>query len=166
MTPNRVQRLPPAKRPGYYYTRLKQPQPPAVGPEACRPGSLGPDPTKIQIRTRKENLRRACFSLPVWLRSTAAILACVQAGGHGIGPRLPSMTAPTFFLRNLAPQYGINVVWVTDNSPTGWKEAFDAHPDTKTGLPRKRRSIPTLRLTDIRTVSETGPCPWGKGCRG
>ncbi len=47
---------------------------------------------------------------------TASVLACVSAG-QTVLTQAALYDGTYLFFKNLAPQYGINVVWVTDNTP-------------------------------------------------
>ncbi len=83
---------------------------------------------------------------------TAAILACVSTG-ETVLAQAALYDGTYLFLNNLAPRYGIQVIWVTDNTPEGWAQAFDEHPDTRLAYIETPVN-PTLQLTDIQAVTE------------
>ena len=138
------------KRPGYYYTRLNNPNHQQLARKLAALEAW--DLIRQNPDTDPEEISGGLVFASGMAAVTAAILACVQAGDTVL-TQAAVYDGTYLFLKNLAPRYGINVVWVTDNTPTGWKEAFDAHPDTKLAY-LETPVNPTLRLTDIRTVSE------------
>ncbi len=83
---------------------------------------------------------------------TTAILACVHSG-ETLLTQAALYDGTYLFFKNLAPQYGIKVVWVEDNSREGWEEAFKAHPQTRLAYIETPVN-PTLRLIDINAVAD------------
>ncbi len=83
---------------------------------------------------------------------TAAILAHVQ-GGQTIIAQERLYSATYNFLHDLAPQYGIQVVWVPTASPAEWEAAFEAHPEAVLAY-AETPANPTLSLVDLHTVAE------------
>ena len=81
---------------------------------------------------------------------TGSVLACVNAG-QTVLTQAALYDGTYLFFKNLAPQYGINVVWVMDNTPAGWEQAFEEHPKAKLAYIETPVN-PTLRLTDIQEV--------------
>lgn len=138
------------KRPGYYYTRLNNPNHQQLARKLAALEAW--DLIRQNPDTDPEEISGGLVFASGMAAVTAAILACVQAGDTVL-TQAALYDGTYLFLKNLAPRYGINVVWVMDNTPTGWKEAFDAHPETKLAY-LETPVNPTLRLTDIRAVSE------------
>jgi len=81
---------------------------------------------------------------------TAAILATVKSG-ETVLTQAALYDGTYLFFKNLAPRYGINVVWVADNTQAGWEAAFTANPGAKLAYIETPVN-PTLRLTDICAV--------------
>ena len=134
--------------PGYYYTRLNNPNHQQLARKLAAleawdlfrqdPGS---DPDEVV-----GGLVFASGMAAV----TAAILACVGAGETVLAQA--ALYDGTFlFLQNLAPKYGIEVVWVRDNTAAGWATAFVEHPEAKLAYIETPVN-PALRLTDIAHV--------------
>ncbi|GAP08401.1 MAG TPA: methionine gamma-lyase [Anaerolinea thermolimosa] len=83
---------------------------------------------------------------------TSAILACVQAGDTIIAQN--SLYGATYnFLHDVAPRFGIRVVWVHDPSPAGWEAAFSQNPGARIAYAETPIN-PTLRLIDLSAVAE------------
>jgi methionine-gamma-lyase len=137
-------------RPGYYYTRLNNPNHQQLAQKLAALEAW--DLIRQQPETDPEAISGGLVFASGMAAVTAAILASVQAGDTVL-TQAALYDGTYLFLKNLAPRYGINVVWVRDNTPSGWAEAFDAHPETKLAY-LETPVNPTLRLTDIRAVAE------------
>lgn len=61
---------------------------------------------------------------------TCAVLTCVHAGETLITQRALYDGTLTLF-NDLAPKYGLNIVWVDGTSLAEWREAFEAHPQAR-----------------------------------
>jgi methionine-gamma-lyase len=138
------------ERPGYYYTRLNNPNHQQLARKLAALEAW--DLIRQDPETAPEEICGGLVFASGMAAVTAAILACVQAG-ETVLTQAALYDGTYLFLKNLAPRYGIHVVWVTENTPTGWKEAFDAHPEARLAY-LETPVNPTLRLTDIRAVSE------------
>lgn len=57
------------------------------------------------------------------------------------------------FFNNIAPRFGINVVWLKDTSPKGWQEAFKAHPGAVLAY-AETPTNPTMLVVDLSSVAE------------
>ena len=136
--------------PGYYYSRLNNPNHQQLASKlaALEAWDLIRQDPEADPGTLAGGLVFASGMAAV----TAAVLASVKAGDT-----LLTQTAlydgTYLFFKNLLPQYGINVVWVSDNTPGGWEQAFQTHPKTKLAY-LETPVNPSLRLTDIRMVAE------------
>ena len=84
---------------------------------------------------------------------TSAILARVKTGDTIIAQK--SLYGATFNLLNdLAPRYGINVVFLGDNiSLPAWEKALKEHPETSM-LYCETPANPTMALVDLQGVAE------------
>jgi methionine-gamma-lyase len=136
--------------PGYYYTRLNNPNHQQLA-------------RKLAALEAWDLLRQAPDSDPNDVAGglvfasgmaavTAGILACVQAG-ETVLTQAALYDGTYLFLQNLAPKYGIEVVWVSKNTPEGWEAAFAEHPGAKLAYIETPVN-PALRLTDIKRVSD------------
>ena len=83
---------------------------------------------------------------------TTAVLARVSAGATVIAQ--DSLYGATFnFFHDVAPRFGVQVVWVNDISPAGWEAAFAAHPDASLAYAETPVN-PTLRVVDLGALAE------------
>ena len=137
-------------RPGYYYTRLNNPNHQQLARKLAAFEAW--DLIRQNPETDPEDISGGLVFASGMAAVTAAILACVQAG-ETVLTQAALYDGTYLFLKNLAPRYGINVVWVTDNTPAGWEAAFHDHPEAKLAY-LETPVNPTLRLTDIHAVSE------------
>lgn len=138
------------KVPGYYYTRLNNPNHQQLARKLAMLEAL--DLIRQSPETDPEDLAGGLVFASGMAAVTAAIMACVHAG-ETVLTQAALYDGTYLFMRNLAPRYGINVSWVADNTPEAWEEAFQAHPDAKLAYVESPVN-PTLRLTDIRAVAE------------
>lgn len=136
--------------PGYYYTRLNNPNHQQLAQKLAALEAW--DLIRQHPDADPESLAGGLVFATGMAAVTAAILACVSAG-ETVLAQAALYDGTYLFLNNLAPRYGINVVWVTDNTPEGWGKAFDAHPEAKLAYIETPVN-PTLRLTDIERVTE------------
>ena len=135
-------------KPGYYYTRLNNPNFSQLARKLA--GLEAWDLLRQHPEVDPEEIGGGLVFASGMAAVTAAILACAGAGDTVLTQA--ALYDGTFlFLKNLAPRYGIKVVWVRDNSLEGWAEAFKAHPKAKLAYIESPVN-PTLRLTDIAGV--------------
>ena len=137
------------ERPGFYYTRLNNPNHHQLAKKlaALEAWDLLRQNPDVEPEAVVGGLVFASGMAAV----TAAVLACVHSG-ETVLTQASLYDGTYLFFKNLAPQYGINVVWVKDNTPEGWEEAFKENPHTRLAY-LETPVNPTLRLTDIRAVS-------------
>ena len=136
--------------PGYYYTRLNNPNHQQLAQKLAALEAW--DLIRQNPDADPEELAGGLVLASGMAAVTAAILACVSAG-ETVLAQAALYDGTYLFLNNLAPRYGINVVWVEDNSPEGWAKAFEAHPETKLAYIETPVN-PSLLLTDIAAVTE------------
>jgi methionine-gamma-lyase len=83
---------------------------------------------------------------------TTAVLARVSAGATVIAQ--DSLYGATFnFFHDVAPRFGVQVVWVNDISLEGWEAAFAAHPHASLAYAETPVN-PTLRVVDLGALAE------------
>jgi len=135
--------------PGYYYTRLNNPNHQQLARKLSALEAW--DLIRQNPQDDPEDIVGGMVFASGMAAVTAAVLASVKAG-ETVLTQAALYDGTYLFLKNLAPQYGIDVVWVTDNTPEGWERAFAEHPDAKLAYVETPVN-PTLRLTDIREVA-------------
>jgi len=136
--------------PGYYYSRLNNPNHEQLARKLAALEAW--DLMRQAPEEDPEKLAGGLVFSSGMAAVTAAILATVKAG-ESLLTQAALYDGTYLLLKNLLPQYGIKVVWVTDNSLDGWQKAFAAHPQAKLAY-LETPVNPSLRLTDIRAVSE------------
>ena len=136
--------------PGYYYTRLNNPNHQQLAQKLAALEAW--DLIRQNPDADPEELAGGLVLASGMAAVTAAILACVSAG-ETVLAQAALYDGTYLFLNNLAPRYGINVVWVEDNSPEGWAKAFETHPEAKLAYIETPVN-PSLLLTDIAAVTE------------
>lgn len=136
------------EQPGYYYTRLNNPNHQQLAQKLAALEAW--DLLRQNREKQPEELVGGLVFASGMAAVTATILACVHAG-ETVLTQASLYDGTYLFLKNLAPHYGINVVWVTDNTPEGWNAAFNTHPNAKLAYIESPVN-PTLRLTDIAAV--------------
>ena len=134
--------------PGFYYTRLNNPNHLQLAQKLAALEAW--DLIKQNPEAAPESLAGGQVFASGMAAITAAILACGQAG-ETVLAQAALYDGTYLFLKNLAPRFGINVVWVTDNTSSGWEAAFAAHPEATLAYIETPVN-PTLRLTDIPAV--------------
>jgi methionine-gamma-lyase len=136
------------QQPGYYYTRLNNPNHTQL---ACKLAALEAwDLFRQDPEIQPEDLVGGLVFASGMAAVTAAVLSCVEAG-QTVLIQAALYDGTYLFFKNLAPKYGINVVWVTDNTEKGWQQAFEANPGAKLAYIETPVN-PSLRLTDIKMV--------------
>lgn len=83
---------------------------------------------------------------------SSAVLACVK-GGDTIISQEPLYGATHTFFNEIAPQYGVKVVWVEDPSVENWEKALDAHPEARL-VYAETPVNPTMDIVDLAQVAE------------
>jgi methionine-gamma-lyase len=138
------------EQPGYYYTRLNNPNHQQLAKKLAALEAW--DLIKQNPDADPESLAGGLVFASGMAAVTAAILASVSAS-ETLLTQAALYDGTYLFLKNLAPRYGINVVWVGDNTPEGWARAFADNPGVRLAYIETPVN-PTLRLTDIRSVVE------------
>lgn len=133
------------EKPGYVYTRLDNPN---IAQLAEKIAVLeGIDLLRAQPdRPVKEIVDGWMFSSGM-AAVTGAILARVSGGDTVIA--MESLYAASYtFLHDMAPRYGIKVVWVREPSVENWAAAFKANPTAKLAY-AESPSNPAMDLVDL-----------------
>lgn len=136
------------EQPGFYYTRLNNPNHKQLATKLAALEAW--DLIKSQPERNPEEIAGGLVFASGMAAVTAAVLACVHSG-ETVLTQAALYDGTYLFMKNLAPKYGIQVVWVTDNTPAGWAQAFDQHPEAKLAYIESPVN-PTLRLTDLSAV--------------
>jgi methionine-gamma-lyase len=83
---------------------------------------------------------------------TTTLLACLKSGSTVIAQC--QLYGATFsFLKNIAPTYGIKVVFMSETQPQDWEEAFKANPGAKLAY-CESPSNPSMDIVDLSAVAE------------
>jgi methionine-gamma-lyase len=138
------------EQPGFIYTRYDNPNLRQVAAKIALLEGLdllraAPD------RSQEEVVRGFVFASGM-AAVTAAILARVRGGQTVIAQE--ALYSATFnFLREVAPRYGINVIWVHDPTPANWQKAFASCPEATLAYAESPAN-PTMALVDLAAVVE------------
>ncbi len=136
--------------PGFYYSRLNNPNHQQLARKLAALEAW--DLLRQNPDTEPDALAGGLVFASGMAAISAAVLASVQAGDTLLTQA--GLYDGTYLLfKNLLPKYGIDVVWVTDNTPAGWAQAFAAHPNAKLAY-LETPANPSMRLTDIRAVAD------------
>jgi methionine-gamma-lyase len=136
--------------PGYFYTRIEHPNLDQLAKKIAvlesydllhgRPG-VNPDEVAGGLVTASG-----------MAAITTAILACVKSGDTIIAQA--SLYGATYtFLQSIAPNYGIQTVFLTDTSAPAWEAAFAANPGARLAYVESPAN-PMMTVVDIRAVAE------------
>ena len=136
--------------PGYIYTRLRNP-------------NLDQLAEKIAVLEGLDLLRAEPHSPAgdvvggmVFASGMAAIAAAVLAkvkGGQTIIAQKSIYSATFNLLHDLAPQYGIETVFLIDPTPADWQAAFEAHPRAVLAY-AETPANPNLSIVDLCAAAE------------
>jgi methionine-gamma-lyase len=138
------------EEPGYIYTRLNNPN---LEQLALKISVLeGLDLLRAEPERPVEEICGGLVFASGMAAITAAILARVK-GGQTIIAQENIYSATYNFLRNLAPQYGIQVVWVADPIPANWEAAFAAHPQAVLAY-AETPANPNMSMVDLAALAQ------------
>lgn len=133
---------------GYYYTRLNNPNHTQLARKLAALEAW--DLLRQDPEAAPEDLVGGLVFASGMAAVTAGVLSCLEAG-QTVLTQASLYDGTYLFFKNIAPKYGINVVWVTDNTEEGWATAFESNPEAKLAYIETPVN-PTLRLTDIKMV--------------
>ncbi len=138
------------ERPGYFYSRIKNPN---FDLAVLKIAALEAWDF-IQAQPEKPIAEQAGgYMLASGMAAVAAgVLAQVKAG-DALLTQCSLYDGTYIFFKELLPGYGIDVVWVADQSAEGWQQAFAEHPNARM-VYLETPVNPALLLTDIKMVAE------------
>jgi methionine-gamma-lyase len=138
------------EEPGYIYTRLGSPNYQQLAQKVAVLEGLD------LLRARPDADPAQLVAGQVFSTGMAAVTACLLARAQG-GDTIITQEAiygGTFtFLNEIAPRYGIQVVWLKDPTPENWETAFAAHPNAKIAY-AETPANPTMDIVDLAAVAE------------
>lgn len=138
------------EEPGYIYTRLTNPN---FEQLAFKIAVLeGLDLLRAQPEKPVQEVVGGMVFASGMAAVTAAILARVH-GGQTIIAQQNIYSATYNFLHDLAPQYGIQVIWLKDAGTDQWEAAFREYPQSVLAY-AETPANPTLNLVDLQAVGE------------
>ncbi len=138
------------EEPGYIYTRLNNPNLEQLATKIALLEGL--DLLRAQPGKKVEEVVGGLTFASGMAAITAAILAKVKGGQTIIAQE--SIYSATFnFLHDLAPQYGIQVIWLPETAPEQWEAAFRANPQAVLAY-AETPANPTLSLVDLPAIAE------------
>jgi methionine-gamma-lyase len=138
------------EEPGYIYTRLNSPNFEQLAKKIAVLEGL--DLLREQPDRPVEEICAGLVFASGMAAVTSAILARVKTG-HKIIAQENIYSATFSFLRDLAPQYGIQIIWLPDHSPEQWQSAFEKHPDAVLAY-AETPANPNLSVLDLAAVAE------------
>jgi len=136
--------------PGYYYTRLHNPNQEQVASKIAVLEAL--DLLRAELDKPLNEVVGGLVFASGMAAITAAILARVKGGDTMIAQR-DLYSATYLFLSKLAPLYGIQVVWIGDSTPEAWEAAFRQNPAARLAYVETPVN-PTLNLVDLVLVAK------------
>jgi methionine-gamma-lyase len=138
------------EQPGYIYTRLGNPNAAQAAAKIAVLEAL--DFVRAHPEDAVEDQVAGRLFASGMAAVTTALLAAVKSG-ETILAQSAIYSATHNFLKEVAPQNGIQVVWLKDCSPSGWEEAFEQHPQARLAY-IETPSNPRLELVDLAAIAE------------
>jgi methionine-gamma-lyase len=136
--------------PGYTYTRLKNPNQVHIAEKYAFLEGL--DLLRAHPEQPAGEIVAGLVFATGMAAITSAILARVRSGQTIIAQE--ALYGATFtFLHDIAPRYGIDVVWLHRVETQDWDEAFRAHPDAVMAY-AETPANPTMAIVDLAAVAE------------
>ncbi|NMB91119.1 MAG: aminotransferase class I/II-fold pyridoxal phosphate-dependent enzyme [Chloroflexi bacterium] len=136
--------------PGYIYTRLGNPNWDQAAAKIAALESI--DLLRAGPERRPEEVAVGQVFASGMAAVTSALLARFPAGGTLIAQQAV-YSATHNFLADIAPRYGVQVVWLVDPSPEQWEAAFQAHPEASLAY-AETPSNPTMGIVDLIALVE------------
>jgi methionine-gamma-lyase len=136
-------------RPGYYYTRIANPNLDQAAEKIAYLEAL--DLIRQSPQADAGEIVAGMLFASGMGAISSAILARVHSGDTILAQE--SIYGNTFnFLHDIAPGLGFQVAWVKDASPAGWERAFAEHPQAVLAY-AETPANPTLLTVDLMAVS-------------
>ncbi len=135
---------------GYLYTRLNNPNQRQL---ALKIAALeGYDLMRAHPDQELESLVDGIVYATGMAAITSAILGRVKGGDTVIAQK--TLYSATYkFFQDVAPTYGIQVVWMEDGDLNKWAEALRAHPEARL-VYLESPANPTMSLVDIESITQ------------
>ncbi|MBA4421439.1 MAG: methionine gamma-lyase [Anaerolinea sp.] len=138
------------EEPGHIYTRLGNPNLEQLAEKITALEAF--DLTRQNPGKKLEEIAAGMVFASGMAAITTALLASLKAGDTVIAQK--QLYGATFtFLKNIAPKYGIKVIFVDNPTPVNWQAAFSANPDAKVAY-AETPSNPGMALVDLSGVVE------------
>jgi methionine-gamma-lyase len=137
-------------QPGYYYTRLGNPNLELVGRVIAVLEGLD------LLRANPDSAIDDIVAGRVFASGMAAITSVIMAlarSGDTIIAQENVYSNTYIYLRELAPRLGLQIAWVKDTSLAGWEAAFHANPGAVLAY-AETPTNPTLWVVDLQVVAE------------
>jgi methionine-gamma-lyase len=137
-------------QPGYYYTRLGNPNLELVGRVIAALEGLD------LLRANPDSAIDDIVAGRVFASGMAAITSVIMALTHSGDTIIAqeNVYSNTYtYLRELAPRLGLQIAWVKDTSLAGWEAAFHANPGAVLAY-AETPTNPTLWVVDLQMVAE------------
>jgi methionine-gamma-lyase len=136
--------------PGYTYTRMKNPNQVQLADKIAALEAL--DLLRAHPERPFEEIAAGQMFATGMSAITSAILARVSSGQTIIAQE--AVYGATFtFLHDVAPRFGIKVVWLHEVATKDWEEAFKAHPDAVLAY-AETPANPTMAIVDLQAVAQ------------
>jgi methionine-gamma-lyase len=136
--------------PGYVYTRMNNPNQAQLSEKYA--ALEGIDLLRQNPGKPAEEVVGAHVFSSGMAAISATILACVKMGDTIIAQE--ALYGATFtFLHDVAPNYGINVVWLRDLDTAAWARAFEQNPKAVMAYAESPAN-PTMGIVDLAAVAE------------
>jgi methionine-gamma-lyase len=138
------------EQPGYIYTRLNNPNLEHLAAKISVLEGLD------LLRANPGRVVEEVVSGLVFSSGMAAVTAAVMArakSGSTIIAQENIYSATYSFLYDLAPQYGIRVIWLPDHRPELWQAAFEAYPEATLAY-AETPANPNLSIVDLKAVAD------------
>jgi methionine-gamma-lyase len=136
-------------QPGYYYTRLGNPN---LEQLARKIATLeGLDLIRLQPESDPGNIVAGQVFASGMAAITAVLLSCLKAGDTIVAQE--AVYSATFtFLKEIAPSLGIQVAWVRDISQAGWEAALKTNLTARLAY-AETPANPTMAVVDLKMVA-------------
>ncbi|MEN4042050.1 MAG: aminotransferase class I/II-fold pyridoxal phosphate-dependent enzyme [Anaerolineaceae bacterium] len=136
--------------PGYIYTRLGNPNADQAAAKIAVLEAI--DLLRTQPQRAVDEVVGGRLFASGMAAITTALLAALKPG-ETIITQGAIYSATHNFLKEIAPQYGIRVIWLEDSHPSAWESALRAHPQARLAYV-ETPSNPRLQLVELPAVAE------------
>jgi methionine-gamma-lyase len=138
------------KEPGYYYTRLANPNLEHLARKIAFLEGL--DLIRQQPQADPDHQVAGQVFASGMAAITSVLFSLLKEGDTVIAQE--AVYSATFtFLKEILPNLGVQVAWVGNISPAGWEAAFQAHPGAKL-VYAETPANPTMSVVDLKAVGD------------